>query len=887
MAPAGEHTCGLSADGGETASVAYDPDCPACNDGYLTPPPESPRGDGTQILDRWRALAAEPPRAGTLPDVPGYEVFEELGRGGMGVVYRARQHALDRTVALKMILAGAVAGPAQVDRLRAEAMAAARMRHPNIVRIYDAGTTGERPYLVMEYVNGGSLAAYLVRSNVSPSTAAALVAVLAGAMDYAHRIGVIHRDLKPANVLLELCTGTDSPGALDLEIDAKPARAVPKVSDFSLAKLLDSDDDLTRTGAILGTPCYMSPEQASGTEREVGPAADIYALGAILYEALCGRPPFRGATMLETLERVRTADPIPPRQYAPKLPRDLQTICLKCLDKNPARRYASAAELAADLERFALGRPILARPVGSAEQVARWARRRPTAAALVAVCVLAVASSVVGLIVHNDRLRAALVKLRFQEAETRLQKSTALANVVKGQRALEEIFTSLDNPPVGLSGNAAFRTMYEDQANAILRYYREILDGGDGDDPDVRFARGMVSVYSGRMQLRLGHDRDAEGDFRRAIDLLEPLDRSPEHRRELAQSRYWYGTLLLKLNRTDEAEACFERSDAILAELRSTGPTPEPDGRASALCQTRLCEISLVRGEYGAARRIAEEAIARWDRLIASGANRDIYLSWKAIALRHLAYSHLVSHRWDELAATARRASEALGHFARNPPPRRAGLTAMSFLVETVRFEAHGRLARNEAAAAIEGLTEAFDAMESAVRLDPQYGETRTVLSRLYRDRAFAKTAAWHAADARPDWDRAVDFGEGEQVSIYRIERAMAWLKPGELDRSVEELKRVAETGPHSAYLAGELARAFARASDIAGQDSAATPNEVELRRSELANAAVDWLGRAVAAGLVPNRDSFQQLIAEPPFVSVRSLPGFAKRIDDLQPPAR
>jgi WD40 repeat protein len=300
-------------------------------------------------------------------EVPGYEVLAELGHGGMGVVYRARHLRLGRLVALKVVRGGACADPRALDRFRAEAGALARLQHPNIVQIHEVGEHDGLPYLALEYVDGGSLARRPGGTPLPVRAAAELVRTLAGAVHHAHRMGVVHRDLKPANVLLT-------------------AAGTPKVTDFGLAKILEQEGE-THSGAVLGTPGYMAPEQAAGRIRDVGPAADVYALGAILYELLTGRPPFTGATVLDTLEQVRTQEPVPPRRLQPKTPRDLETVCLKCLQKDPARRYPDAGALAEDLGHFLAGEPVRARPTGPVERLGKWARRRPAVASLLALVV--------------------------------------------------------------------------------------------------------------------------------------------------------------------------------------------------------------------------------------------------------------------------------------------------------------------------------------------------------------------------------------------------------------------------------------------------------------------------------------------------------------------
>jgi WD40 repeat protein/serine/threonine protein kinase len=346
---------------------------------------------------------------------PGYEILGELGRGGMGVVYRARQVGLNRPVALKMILAGAHAGADQLARFKGEAEAVARLQHPNIVQIYEIGDLEGRPYFSLELVEGGSLEKHLGGKPLPPREAAQLLETLARTVHYAHQHGVIHRDLKPANVLL---APNPKQTAMTKKEDPKPQGGpvsdsatsdsgivsdfgfrisdfVPKVTDFGLAKRLDpvsgenaSRAGATRTGAVMGTPSYMAPEQASAKRHEVGPATDIYALGAILYEAVTGRPPFLAATPLETLMQVALEEPARPSQLQPRLSRDLETICLKCLQKEPRKRYASAEALADDLHRFLSGEPIVARPVGRLERLERWCRRNPVVAGLIAALIL-------------------------------------------------------------------------------------------------------------------------------------------------------------------------------------------------------------------------------------------------------------------------------------------------------------------------------------------------------------------------------------------------------------------------------------------------------------------------------------------------------------------
>jgi WD40 repeat protein len=330
-----------------------------------TIPPAAPPSDQLTLPHAGAAapdMASRAASAPGAPAVPGYEMLRELGRGGMGVVYQARHIQLNRVVALKMILAGGHAGEADLARFKTEAEAVARLQHPNIVQIFEVGEHGGLPFFSLEFCGGGSLDRKLNGTPLPAMEAAVLAEKLARAVQAAHEKGVVHRDLKPANVLLT-------------------EEGTPKITDFGLAKKLDADAGQTRTGAVMGTPSYMAPEQAGGRPQQTGPACDVYALGAILYECLTGRPPFKAAAPLDTMMQVVSDEPVPPRQLQSKTPRDLETICLKCLEKQPGRRYASALDLAEDLRRFQSGEPVRARAVGAMERAAKWARLRPALAA--------------------------------------------------------------------------------------------------------------------------------------------------------------------------------------------------------------------------------------------------------------------------------------------------------------------------------------------------------------------------------------------------------------------------------------------------------------------------------------------------------------------------
>jgi WD40 repeat protein len=381
-----------------------------------------------------------------LPVIPGYEVLGVLGRGGMGVVYRAWQQELNRLVAVKMVHAGAQADPKVLSRFRVEAEAVARLQHPNIVQVHEVGQHAGSPFLVLELVEGRSLAEWLAGTPRPARQAAELLETLARAVHCAHRQGVVHRDLTPANVLLT-------------------ADGRPKITDFGLAKLVIGGSDLrTQTGELLGTPSYMAPEQAASRHQAIGAATDIYALGAILYELLTGRPPFKAESTLETLRQVAAHEPVAPSRLRPKLPDDLETICLKCLHKEPSHRYPSAAALAEDLQRFLENRPIKARRSSAVERFCRWCRRNPAIAALCGVTptlllTLAVVSVTAAVRIDKARQRADDKAAAETRARRRAQERLVRLNIVSGN----------------------FLTGTRDYGSALLRYSQAWTL--DRDDP--------------------------------------------------------------------------------------------------------------------------------------------------------------------------------------------------------------------------------------------------------------------------------------------------------------------------------------------------------------------------------------------------------------------
>ncbi|HVK15313.1 MAG TPA: serine/threonine-protein kinase, partial [Fimbriiglobus sp.] len=497
------------------------------------------------------------------PGVPGYELLQELGRGGTAVVYLARQVSLDRRVALKMVLAGGVASDADRRRFRAEAAAVAAVQHPGIVQVYEVGACDDRPFFALEYCPGGSLMQRLAGSPLPPHDSAAVVVQVARAVHAAHAKGIVHRDLKPGNILFA-------------------ADGTVKVTDFGLARRCDVDADtaLTRTGAVMGTPSYMAPEQARGS-RAVGPAADVYALGAVLYECLTGRPPFLAATALDTVLHAVHDDPVSPTRLQPKVPRDLETVCLKCLQKDPGKRYASAEAVADDLGRFLDGRPILARPVPTWERAWKAARRRPAAAVGLAASALSLLLVVAVVLIANARLQGErddadaarrtadarrLETLAAKEALER-ERQAAHARIQKASEAVERMMTRVASEPW-----AALPELQDERRKVLedaVAFFKCFV-WEDSADPVVRREAAAAYMRVASAYLALGKYPQSRESVEEAArlrrGLAAELPHVSGHARDLAESVGFLGRLAAVFGEYDDAYHHYE-SAVGLAQL--------------------------------------------------------------------------------------------------------------------------------------------------------------------------------------------------------------------------------------------------------------------------------------------------------------------------------
>jgi serine/threonine-protein kinase len=819
-----------------------------------------PQEDAAGLLDPAEA-------ADELGRLGSYRVLRLLGTGGMGMVYLAQQLRPRRLVALKVVGSGSRLSRQRQERFRAEAEAAARLSHPNIVPVYEVGEHRGLPLFSMEYLEGGSLAQRLAATSLTPRAAAELLEALARAIAHAHERGVVHRDLKPGNVLLA-------------------ADNTPKIADFGLAKLREAGPELeagyqTETGAILGTPNYMAPEQAQGS-KEIGPAADIHALGAILYETLTGRPPFRAASVLETLEQVRSQEPVTPSRLQPRLPRDLETICLKCLEKEPARRYPSAGALADDLGRFLRNEPILARPVSRAERLRKWVRRKPALAALLLVSILAAGGLLVGSLAYNARLRQEVERAEANAAEAHTQHERADGHYREARDTIHRMLGRLDDRR--LADVPRLKELRRDQLEEALAFYQKTIDKLDSPDPTVRSDTAEAYELTAVLQQKLGRPGPAEQNYRQSIALLERLaEEQPEnltYRGSLAGRYNDLGLLLGDLGRVDESERLHLQALALRERSVQSHPTDLNWQGGVAMSHHNLGALYQVRKRLDRAEPHYREAIARFTRLVDQIPDSHEYRIRLADSHSNLGMLLTSTKRGTEAEAAFRQAEVLLQPLAGLHPDEPAYETSLAgtYMNWANLLNATGRTQE-----ALDRANRAVQLTDEVLRREPRYAVGRVNAHNAHGVRAEVYQTLGRYAESIPDWDQVIALDKDPAQSRYHLERIIARVRAGQYARAVAEAEMLLR-GPELADPAlYNAACAYALSIQPARSDAALPESERAALAERYAREAMGLLHKLRARGYFKKPGLREHLKKDADLRPLAGRPDFERFVQTLE----
>jgi tetratricopeptide (TPR) repeat protein len=716
-----------------------------------------------------------------LPSLPGVEMVEELGRGGMGVVYKVIERALGRTAALKVLATGAFAGPEELSRFLREADTLARVHHPNIVSIYRFEEGNGAPYFLMEYVSGGNLAQKWQSRPQPPSAVAALLAVVARAVDHAHQQGVVHRDLKPANILL-----------------ASPAREseglIPKITDFGLAKRLEVEAGQTRTGAVLGTPSYMAPEQAEGKPGRVGPATDVYTLGAVLYEGLTGRPPFLAATYQETMAQLIEHDAVPPRKLQPQAPRDLETIALKCLEKEPRRRYATALALAEDVERWMAGVPIMARPVGVWERVRKWVGRHPSSAGLLLVSAVSLVTLVTGVLIYNARLVSAVARAETGEARAREQQLRADGNYRKAREAIDAMLlrthdrASMEIPQL--------RELRRQQAEDALRFFRAAVDQQAEPDPVVRFELARAIVKLADRFVDIGRVDEGLSNYREALAVFDELVAADPTNQEMRfQRAYCQGQLGFALlwQRPKEAEPSLLGAVAGLEDLQRELPTNAQLLERLALSYHNYGMLCRRSGRLPEAEKLYRRAIEQYAFLLAEptdGIRNKLADSWIGVGL--VCWQ---TKRFANAAEAYSKAEEQLTAIRSSTPHNLDAAAALGALCINWGLLLQDE---NKSEEALVRFDQAVKVLEAAYKQEPKFQRLPQALYNAHGARGTLLHRLGRKRESAVHFERQADFYAPDRKPAALLHAACQWVQAGDAEASVAVLRRLRDSDRHA-----------------------------------------------------------------------------------------
>jgi tetratricopeptide (TPR) repeat protein/tRNA A-37 threonylcarbamoyl transferase component Bud32 len=870
------------------------------------------------------ALAATPPPGDTsLPGNPedsltgagtasigrsfgDYELLQEIGRGGMGVVYKARQKGLGRLVALKMVRSTGPAAAADRQRFRNEAEMAAHLDHPQIVPIYEVGERDGQPYFSMKLIDGGSLAGQLARFGADLRSAARLLAAVARAVHHAHQRGILHRDLKPGNILLD--------GA-----------GQPHVTDFGLAKRVAVDSSLTHSGELVGTPSYMAPEQTTGQRGAITTATDVYGLGAILYALLTGRPPFRGDTPLDTLNQVRRQEPEPPSRSNPRVDRDLETICLKCLEKDSQRRYGSAEALAEDLERWLVGEPIRARRSNAWERTVKWAKRRPALAGLMGISGAAAVALLVVSLLYN-------MWLKEERDNVRTQRDKARERFQLARNAVDEFYMQVSvSREMKAKGVEKLRTKLLEMA---LEYYQRFAE--EADDFDVQAERAVAYWRLGKLYRDTARSEKAEQAYHEALAIFQHLvaarAETPQYLQHLAAVRHNLAFLYEDTERSEQAEQAHQEALLIRKRLvaahpgvleyqhdlaqthQSLGALYQATGRAEQAQQAHQGALDILKPLAA-----AHPEVSKYHELLADVYNnlghlhndakrrdpaRQSFLDALTIRKR-LAVTHPEVPQYQSDLAVAHESLGILysdtGSNQRAEEAYREALSIRKRLVAEHPLvvehaiglaSSYGNLGRlmsdeEKPEAALDWFALAVRTLEDALQKEPRETKAREFLIIALWTRADVLSRRGRRAETLSDWDRALSLDTGKYRIGLRFGRAVALARQGNHARATAEVEEIAGEKSAMGDTQYNAACVYALSSTAVQKDADLTESQRNELAEQYAVHAVSLLHKAHAAGHFGEPASVANLKKDADLAPLRERDDFKKLLAALEEKAK
>lgn len=845
--------------------------------GQLTFNYQSLKEDGTQLqnakglqpesMEAHNSINTSPPKQASHDHLPlqaatkigRFHVLKKLGQGGMSIVYLAHDLQLHRSVAVKVLHDHRYSEKKYVERFRQEIVTVAQLHHSNIVQIYESGEDLGRPFFVMEYLSGGTLAEKAAGQPLPINKSAQLLMTLANAVHYAHQHGVIHRDLKPSNILFQEDT--------------------PKIADFGLAKQLEQVD-LTKSGELLGTPGYLAPELINSSQQQAQPASDIYALGAILYELLIGRPPFQGLNAFDTLVQMRQLDPVLLRQIRPEVPQDIETICLKCLERDPLLRYPSAENLAKDLERYLTSQPILARPSTRMQRIAKWVIRHPTATLVTLASVIFIIILLAGTVLYNFQLQEIA-------QEMLIHKQRADHNYQVARDTLGRLLSRLDRPH--LADIPQLKELQKDQLVDALEFYREALVELSDPTPEVRLDAAKAYIQTAKIHSDLGQPSMAEQGYQQALNLAEGLIRDFPYISEYQSyaAHAWAGLSHVAAKSAQGLPKAEKyQSNALAIRQRLAAQDSLNPSWQSELAQSHHAYVLLLNKHLERLTEFEEHAfqgIQIYETLVQQNPRNEKYQSQLAELALDAGHTYDDFHKSEKAKALFDKAEPLLRALVKGQPNN---------IDHQLRLARYFQKMANRSQDPQEKLrlyNQAESIAESVLRQEPNYVPARRTLLAAHGGKAYTYQFNLNNYDAAlAEWDKVVELDDGPTREFRQSERLVVIVRLGDFRRATREgmaLAKIANAGQGDALnrTLYNLADVFSLAAQSVQEHRGLSETERSGLVEEYSKQAVTILECLLERGFFNNPFYLKELKHDPSLQPIRVRQDFQALVNKVE----